>query len=57
LPKHAAWDAVWNSNVKFAVLINNEASNYKDIDYMARNINKLEDPAWIVFPWENWWAN
>jgi hypothetical protein len=24
---------------------------------MARNINKLEDPAWIVFPWENWWAN
>jgi len=57
LPKHPAWDAVWNRNVRFAVVINNEASNYEKIDYSGRNINKLDDPCWVVFPWENWWAN
>jgi hypoxanthine phosphoribosyltransferase len=57
LPNHAAWDAVWNRNVRFAVVINNEASNYEQIDYSGRNINKLDDPSWIVFPWENWWES
>lgn len=56
LPKHPAWDAVWNQNVKFAVIVNNEASNYKHVDYSGLNINKQEDPAWIVFPWESWWT-
>ena len=23
--------------------------------YSAENINKYEDPQWIVFPWEEWW--
>jgi hypoxanthine phosphoribosyltransferase len=55
LSNHPAWDAVWNKNVRFAVVINNEASNYEKIDYSARNINKLDDPCWVVFPWENWW--
>jgi len=55
LPKHPAWDAVWNRNVRFAVVINNEASNYKRIDYSGRDINKFEDPCWVVFPWEHWW--
>jgi xanthine phosphoribosyltransferase len=55
LPKHPAWDAVWNRNVRFAVMINNEASNYKQVDYSGLNINKQEDPCWIVFPWEHWW--
>jgi hypoxanthine phosphoribosyltransferase len=55
LPKHPAWDAVWNKNVRFAVVINNEASNYERIDYSGHNINKFEDPCWVVFPWENWW--
>jgi len=57
LPKHPAWSAIWNRNVRFAVLVNNQASNYKDIDYAARHINKLDDPCWVVFPWENWWSN
>ena len=57
LPNHPAWDAIWNRNVRFAVLVNNQASNYKDIDYAARHINKLDDPCWVVFPWENWWSN
>jgi hypoxanthine phosphoribosyltransferase len=55
LPKHPAWKAVWNRNVRFAVVINNEASGYEGIDYSGCNINKLDDPCWVVFPWESWW--
>ena len=50
LPNDEAWKYVWNKNVRFAVVVNNESSNYEHIDYSARNINKLEDPTW-----ENWW--
>ena len=49
------WRQVWNSNVRFAVLVNNEASLYKTIDYSAVDINKAEEDSWIVFPWEDWW--
>jgi hypoxanthine phosphoribosyltransferase len=57
LPNHAAWNVIWNRNVRIAVVINNEASNYETIDYSGRNINKLDDPCWVIFPWENWWSN
>ena len=50
------WSEVWNNNVKFAVLINNEASEFKDIDYVGHTINKEEYPEWCVFPWEQWWS-
>jgi hypothetical protein len=50
-----AWDSVWNHNVKFATLINNEASDFKDIDYTSLSINKAEEDSWIEFPWEKWW--
>jgi xanthine phosphoribosyltransferase len=49
------WDQIWNENVRFAVLVNNEASEYKRIDYSAINIDKSKEPSWIVFPWEDWW--
>jgi hypothetical protein len=55
LPTHPAWDAIWNRNVRFAVVVNNQASNYKHVDYSGLDINKLDDPSWIVFPWESWW--
>lgn len=55
LPSNPAWQAVWNKSVRFAVLVNNDASNYEKVDYSGRNINKYEDPCWVVFPWENWW--
>jgi hypoxanthine phosphoribosyltransferase len=55
LPNDESWKYVWNKNVRFAVLINNESSNYEHVDYSGRNINKLDDPCWVVFPWENWW--
>ena len=57
LPNHPAWDVIWNSNVRFAVVINNEASKFKNIDYVGRTINKHDDPCWVVFPWESWWAS
>lgn len=55
LPDHDRWNNVFGNNVRFAVLINNEASDFKDIDYVGLNINKLEEPIWCVFPWEEWW--
>lgn len=57
LPNNKAWDSIWHNSVRFAVLINNEASNFKQVDYVGKEINKLETPAWVVFPWENWWEN
>jgi hypoxanthine phosphoribosyltransferase len=56
LPDHAAWDRIWNNNVKFATLVNNTASVFKNIDYYGTEINKFETPVWCVFPWEEWWA-
>lgn len=55
LPNHDAWDHVWNNNVRFAVIVNNDASSFTDVDYAGYNINKLENPVWCVFPWEAWW--
>lgn len=40
--------------LKFAVILHNTVSTYTDIDYKGFEINKLEDPRWIVFPWEQW---
>lgn len=40
------------SNIKFAALINNKSSLFKDLDYFSEEIDKSIDPAWIVFPWE-----
>jgi hypoxanthine phosphoribosyltransferase len=54
----ATWDVVWDKNVKFAVLLNNEASSFDGVDYQYESINKLEDPnIWIDFPWESWWLD
>lgn len=55
LPNREEWQDVWGANVRFAVLINNEASTFKNTDYIGHNINKIENPEWCVFPWENWW--
>ena len=56
LPLDPAWKDIWGANVRFAVLVNNEASTFKDISYAGHSINKAEVPEWCVFPWENWWA-
>ena len=51
------WTDVWNNNVRFAVLVNNAGSEYKRIDYSCVDIDKVEEPSWIVFPWEDWWQS
>ena len=56
--ERSAWNAVWNHNVKFATLINNESSSFKEVDYYAEEINRVETPdLWLDFPWESWWMD
>ena len=47
-----AWKSVWGNTVRFAVLTNNAASDFVDELYYATEINKMEEPSWIVYPWE-----
>jgi xanthine phosphoribosyltransferase len=49
------WNTVWNRNVKFAVLVDNTTSEFRGVDYQAMTVNKLDDPQWVVFPWEDFW--
>ena len=49
-------DVNWPANIRFAVLVENEPSKFGDVDYVSKFINKNENPQWIVFPWEEWWA-
>ena len=41
------------SNVKFAALIDNVPSDFV-VEYSGVEINKEENPEWIVFPYEEW---
>lgn len=54
-PHDEKWNNVWNNNVRFAVIVNNATSNFNDVDYYALEVNKFEDPQWVVFPYEEWW--
>lgn len=38
--------------VRYACLVNNIASSFTGIDYSGEEFNKLENPSWVVFPWE-----
>ena len=56
-PGDDSWDEVWNHNVKFAVLVDNLASNCQvKMDYVGMEINKAENNVWVDFPWEDWWT-
>ena len=56
LPQDPSWSDVWGQNVRVAVLVDNQSSQSElPISYAAMEVNKLEDPQWIVFPWEDWW--
>ena len=46
----------WGENVRFATVINNEASDARMFPhYTGEQINKREDNVWIVFPYEEFW--
>lgn len=50
------WHKIWNNTVKFAVIVDNLSSKCGiKMDYTSLTVNKLEDPVWVDFPWENWW--
>ena len=56
LPNDERWEEVWGNNVRVATLVDNEASKSElKISYSAVDLNKAEEDAWIVFPWEDWW--
>jgi len=55
-PASPEWDKVWGHNVRFAVIVNNEASDFRNISYYGFDINKLEKDVWVVFPWEEWFG-
>ena len=56
-PGDDSWDEVWNNNVKFAVIVDNLASQCRvKMDYIGKEINKAEEDVWVDFPWEEWWA-
>jgi xanthine phosphoribosyltransferase len=56
MPNDPAWQSIWGDNVRVAVLYDNAASTSTlSANYASENINKYEDPQWIVFPWEEWW--
>ena len=38
--------------MRTACLIDNAVRGFDSLDYTALEINKEEDPVWIVFPWE-----
>jgi hypothetical protein len=52
LPNDKGWETVWGNNVRFACLLDNQASNFGEFDYTAMEINKMEKDVWVVFPWE-----
>ena len=52
-PDDMTWNVIWGTNVRVAVLVNNISSNFDDVTYSGLEINKAEDDAWIVFPWED----
>jgi len=57
-PDDPRWkDNVWNVNVRFAMLIDNLASDALiKMDYTGMEINKSENDVWVDFPWEDWWT-
>lgn len=56
LPNDQSWANIWGNNVRIAVIVDNESSECElPVSYSAMSVNKLEDPQWIVFPWEDWW--
>ena len=55
-PNDSRWAQIWGDNVRIAVLVDNESSDCElPISYSAIEVNKIENPQWIIFPWEDWW--
>ncbi len=56
-PDGTRWSEMWGTNVRFAVLVDNLASNcIRKVDYCGLEINKAEEDVWVEFPYEEWWT-
>ena len=56
LPSDPDWQYVWDSNVRYAVLVDNLSSKAElSPSYVGQTINKAEQDVWVDFPWESWW--
>jgi xanthine phosphoribosyltransferase len=56
-PDGTRWEQVWGNNVRFAVVVDNLASQCKvDMNYWGMEVNKAEHDVWIEFPYEEWWT-
>lgn len=51
-PTDEKWKTIWGNNVRVATLIDNAPSEFESVDYTAMEIDKRENPTWIVYPWE-----
>jgi xanthine phosphoribosyltransferase len=55
-PYDERWEHVWSGNVRFAVVVDNLASQCSiGMNYWGVEINKAEEDVWIDFPYEEWW--
>jgi len=50
------WDNVWNNNVRFAAIVNDQSSEFKELDYFGLEINSIEEPTMVEFPNNLWWV-
>ena len=57
MPHHVKWKTIFGDNVRFAVIVDNESSEYNGVSYSGLEINKAENDVWIDFPWEDWWES
>ena len=48
------WNTRINKSVRTACLIHCNTSDL-ELTYQGEELNKVDDPQWIVFPWEEWW--
>ena len=56
-PHDERWSMIWNNSVRFAVVVDNLASQCKvKMDYCGIEVNKAEKDVWIEFPYEEWWS-
>jgi hypoxanthine phosphoribosyltransferase len=44
-------------NLRTAALWENTAQEVFNVNYVGRTINKVDDPRWIVFDYEEWWRS
>lgn len=53
LPRETdAWNSVWGSNVRFAVMVENHSSKFNSVSYYWDSVNHKNDHHRIVYPWE-----